>query len=94
MSHDRSGYAHWNYSSGVGAYNNDGTLKSGVTVIYVNNSNKDTVTYNGKTGLYNIFYSAKPENVVFRFIGTIGVPSGAKANDGKQNGEDCRQERP
>ena len=85
MSHDRSGYAHWNYSSGVGAYNNDGTLKSGVTVIYVNNSNKDTVTYNGKTGLYNIFYSAKPENVVFRFIGTIGVPSGAKANDGKQN---------
>ena len=84
MAFDRSGYAHQNYQ-GVGAYNNDGTLKSGVTVIYVTNSNKDSITYGGKTGLYDIFYSAKPSNVVFRFIGTIGVPSGAKANDGKQN---------
>ena len=85
MAYDRSGYAHWNYNSGVGAYNNDGTLKSGVTVIYVTNSNKDSITYGGKTGLYNIFYSAKPKNVVFRLIGNIDVPSGAKANDGKQN---------
>ena len=45
MAFDRSGYAHWNYNSGVGAYNNDGTLKSGVTVIYVTNSNKDSITY-------------------------------------------------
>ncbi|MBR4363040.1 MAG: hypothetical protein IKP42_09980, partial [Ruminococcus sp.] len=85
MAFDRSGYAHYNNSSAVGAYNNDGTLRSGVTVIYVTNSNKDSITYNGKTGLYDIFYSAKPSNVVFRFIGTLGVPSGAKANDGKQN---------
>ena len=85
MAYDRSGYAHFNTSSGVGAYNNDGTLKSGVQVIYVTNSNKDTITYGGKTGLYNIFYSAKPSNVVFRFIGNVGVPSGAKANDGQQN---------
>ena len=85
MQFDRSGYAHYNYNSGVGACNNDGTLKSGVTVIYVTNSNKDTISYGGKTGLYNIFYSAKPSNVCFRFIGTIDVPSGAKANDGKQN---------
>ena len=85
MSYDRSGYAHYNYSSGVGAYNNDGTLKSGVQVIYVTNSNKDSITYGGKTGLYDIFYSAKPKNVAFRFIGKIDVPNGAKANDGKQN---------
>ena len=85
MKFDRSGYAHYNYTSGVGAYKDDGTLKSGVTVIYVTNSNKDTISYGGKTGLYNIFYSAKPSNVCFRFIGTIDVPSGAKANDGKQN---------
>lgn len=85
MRHDRSGYAHWNYTSGVGAYKDDGTLKSGVTVIYVTNANKDTITYGGKTGLYNIFYSAKPKNVVFRCIGKIDVPAGAKANDGKQN---------
>ncbi len=85
MTSDRSGYAHWNYSQGVGAYNNDGTLKDGVTVIYVTNQNKDTITYNGKTGLYNIFYSAKPKNVVFRLIGEIDVPSGARANDGSSN---------
>ena len=85
MAFDRSGYAHWNNSNGVGAYNNDGTLRSGVTVIYVTNSNKDTITYNGQTGLYNIFYSGKPKNVDFRFIGSIDVPSGAKANDGQQN---------
>ncbi|MBR6071178.1 MAG: hypothetical protein IKP78_11385 [Ruminococcus sp.] len=83
MTFDRSGYAHYNYE-GVGAYNDDGTLKSGVTVIYVTNSNKDTVTWNGKTGLYNIF-NAGPSNVDFRLIGSIDVPSGAKANDGQQN---------
>lgn len=85
MATDRSGYAHWNYSSGVGAYNNDGTLKSGVTVLYVNNSNKDTVTYNGKTGLYSIFADGSPENLCIRLMGEIDVPSGARANDGSSN---------
>ena len=84
MSFDRTGYAHQDFS-GIGAYNDDGTLKSGITVIYVTNENKDTVTYNGKTGLYNIFFSAKPKNVLFRFIGTIDVPSGTVANDGSHN---------
>lgn len=85
MAYDRSGYAHYNYSSGVGAYNNDGTLKQGVQVIYVTDSNKDSISYGGKTGLYNIFNSAKPKNVVFRFVGSLNVPKGAKANDGRQN---------
>ncbi len=40
---DRSGYAHFNYESGVGAYNNDGSLKSNAVVVYVTNSNKNTV---------------------------------------------------
>ena len=85
MAYDRSGYAHWNRSEGVGAYNNDGTLKSGATVIYVTNENKDTITYNGKTGLYNIFMQGKPNNVCFRLIGDIDVPAGAQANDGSSN---------
>ena len=84
MAFDRSGYAHYNTTEAVGAYNNDGTLKSGVTVIYVTNSNKDTISYGGKKGLYNIF-AGEPSNVDFRIIGTIDVPSGAKANDGQQN---------
>ena len=42
--YDRSGYAHFNYNNkGVGAYNNDGTLKDNALVIYVTEANKDTV---------------------------------------------------
>ena len=42
-SYDRSGYAHFNYNQGVGAYNDDGTLKDNALVIYVTEENKDTV---------------------------------------------------
>lgn len=41
--YDRSGYAHFNYNDGVGAYNDDGTLKDGAIVIYVTEENKDYV---------------------------------------------------
>ena len=84
MAYDRTGYAHDNFSD-IGAYKDDGTLKSDITVIYVTNENKETVTYNGKTGLYNIFFSAKPKKVLFRFIGSIDVPAGTVANDGSHN---------
>ncbi|MBD5444005.1 MAG: hypothetical protein HDR29_00455 [Lachnospiraceae bacterium] len=42
--HDRSGYAHFNNGGvGVGAYNNDGTLKDNAIVIYVTDENKNDV---------------------------------------------------
>ncbi len=41
ISYDRSGYAHFNYTEGVGAYNDDGTLKDNAYVIYVTDDNKD-----------------------------------------------------
>lgn len=41
--YDRSGYAHFNYTDGIGAYNDDGTLKDNALVIYVTEENKDTV---------------------------------------------------
>ncbi len=41
--YDRSGYAHFNYTNGIGAYNDDGTLKDNAIVIYVTEQNKDTV---------------------------------------------------
>ncbi len=34
------------HSDGIGAYNNDGTLKGGAQVIYLTDANKDTVTAN------------------------------------------------
>ncbi|MBQ9695055.1 MAG: polysaccharide lyase, partial [Oscillospiraceae bacterium] len=60
---DRSGYAHYNYTDGVGAYNDNGTLKSGAIVLYVTNDNKDTVSVTSKdgtkvTGIGNILNSA------------------------------------
>ncbi len=47
--YDRSGYAHFNYTDGVGAYNDDGTLKDGALVIYVTEENKNSV----KSGYVN-----------------------------------------
>ena len=84
MAFDRTGYAHYEFSD-IGGYLDDGTLKPDVTVIYVTNENKDTIEYNGKVGLYNIFFSAKPKNVVFRRVGAIDVPAGTVANDGSHN---------
>lgn len=42
--YDRSGYAHFNYTQGVGAYNDDGELKEGALVIYVTEANKNDVS--------------------------------------------------
>ena len=73
---DRSGYAHFN-NSGVGAYNDDGTLKSNADVIYVSNATKNTVeaningtTYTGLTNiLKNLSKSSNPVSV--RLLDTI-----------------------
>ncbi|HOP11348.1 MAG TPA: hypothetical protein PK629_07645 [Oscillospiraceae bacterium] len=83
--YDRSGYAHWNEDSGVGAYNNDGTLKSGVTVLYVTDETKDTVTYNGNTGLYDILNDPATADLDVRLIGAVNPPSGVIPNDGSSN---------
>ena len=59
---DRSGYAHFNYTDGVGAYKDDGTLKDNAVVVYVSDSNKNTVTAkigsSTYTGLVNIINNA------------------------------------
>ncbi len=55
LAHDRSGYAHWTTAGpktyqGVGAYNNDGTLKDNAKVVYVTEENKNTVEVPGYEG--------------------------------------------
>ncbi len=78
--HDRSGYAFVN-GKAMGAYNADGTLKSGAVVVYVTNDNKDSVsaTINGSsvTGVQNILTACKKSStpVAVRFIGNITDPS-------------------
>ncbi|MBR0490020.1 MAG: Ig-like domain-containing protein [Prevotella sp.] len=41
--YDRSGFAHFNWASGVGAYNNDGTLKANTQILYITSSTAKTV---------------------------------------------------
>ena len=48
--YDRSGYAHFNYTEGVGAYKDDGTLKDNAIVLYVTDANKDTVSVTSSDG--------------------------------------------
>ena len=62
---DRSGYAHFNRTTGVGAYNNDGTLKDNAVVVYVSDATKNTVTAkigsSTYTGLVNIIKAANKD---------------------------------
>ena len=82
-SYNREGFAHFKYD-GVGAYNNDGTLKAGAKVLYITARSAKTVstTVNtGKletiTGLQSIIdaYSKGKDKtpVAFRFIGKISL---------------------
>lgn len=82
-SYSREGFAHFKYD-GVGAYNNDGTLKAGAKVLYITAKTAKTVstTVNtGKpetiTGLQSIIdaYSKGKDKtpIVFRFIGKVSL---------------------
>lgn len=82
-SYNREGFAHFKYA-GVGAYNNDGTLKAGAKVLYITAKTAKTVstTVNtGKletiTGLQSIIDAyQKGEDttpIVFRIIGKVNL---------------------
>lgn len=82
-SYNREGFAHLNYS-GVGAYNDNGTLKSGAKVLYITAKTAKTVstTVNtGKletiTGLQSIIdaYSKGKDTtpIAFRIIGKVNL---------------------
>lgn len=82
---DRNGFAHFNYTDGVGAYKDDGTLKEKAHVLYITSKTAKTVTCDvivdakGKvetfTGLQTIMdarqkgYDTTP--LAIRLIGTI-----------------------
>jgi pectate lyase len=70
---DRSGYAHFNYTDGIGGYTDAGTPKANADIIYVTNDNKNDVQLGSYTGIGNIFKNAsKLKNpVIIRIIGTV-----------------------
>ena len=74
---DRSGYAHFGYGEGIGAYNNDGTVKDGTTILYVTNENKNIITmtiagteYVGLVDIMQKLYQVD-HPVLIRVIGKI-----------------------
>ncbi|MBE6136796.1 MAG: hypothetical protein E7176_00165 [Erysipelotrichaceae bacterium] len=73
---DRSGYAHFVADTdAIGAYNEDGSLKSNADVIYVSNETKNTVTYGSYTGLVQILSNANKftNPVVIRILDKIST---------------------
>ena len=79
VNYDRQGFAHKGISDGVGAYNNDGTLKAGAKVLYVTKNTFTTIkaSLNGEeyTGIGNILLAkqkGKDETpLAVRVIGEI-----------------------
>lgn len=77
--HDRSGYAHFNYSKGVGAYQDNGALKSDAQVFYITPDNAKTISgtvdgiaCTGFQALINARQKGKGSNpLCFRIIGCI-----------------------
>lgn len=99
--HDRSGFGFVNGTSS-GAYNEDGTLKSNATVIYVTEATKDTVsvslpdkkgTVTTVTGVQNIITNLKDNSkagpVCIRFIGNITDPADMPKGDLMVDGVVC-----
>ena len=89
--HDRSGFTFSSNSpvkNGVGAYNNDGTLKSDASVLYVTEANKNTVKLTigntEYTGVAAITQAIKSKNncqpVAIRIIGQVTL-SGLACKD-------------
>lgn len=74
--YDRSGYAHFGYTKGVGAYNDDGTLKSGVKVVYITEETKNTAGG-------GIAKALSANNVCVRIVGRVTTDT--KVQDSKGN---------
>lgn len=84
--YDRSGYAHFQYTDGVGAYKDDGTPKDNAIILHVTEQNKDAVSITdpvtGKTvvGLGNILNANSDsnlqsgENVLMKNLADRNIP--------------------
>ncbi|BBF42492.1 ABC-type nitrate/sulfonate/bicarbonate transport system, ATPase component [Lachnospiraceae bacterium KM106-2] len=96
---DRSGYAHFNYTRGIGAYDDNGTLKDNAIVLYVTNENKNTIQVPGyekyATGIGYILNGntelmeklvADGHSLAIRFIGTVEAPEGLTGYNSTKNG--------
>lgn len=88
---DRSGYAHFGNTSGIGAYTNDGSLKNNAVVVYVSDETKNTVTAKigskTYTGLVNIIKACTSSSYALdvRILGEIQTTQWNKKSHGTGN---------
>lgn len=82
-SYNREGFAHFKYA-GVGAYNNDGTLKAGAKVLYITAKTAKTVSTTVNTGkletitglqsIIDAYFKGKDKTpIAFRIIGKVNL---------------------
>lgn len=92
--YDRTGYAHFKYTNGVGAYNDDGTPKNDAIIVYVNEENKNSVTVDGISGegivaiMQNANTISKP--LIVRVLGQVSAATWKNLDynsDKKYNGD-------
>ena len=76
---DRSGYAHFNYDEGVGAYTDGGELKLNAKVLYITEENKNTVSVTSKDGT-----TVKGIGNILNSVGQ-DIGTGKNANGGTAN---------
>lgn len=83
QSYNREGFAHFKYA-GVGAYNNDGTLKAGAKVLYITAKTAKTVsttvntckqeTITGLQSIIDAYSKGKDKTpIAFRIIGKVNL---------------------
>ncbi len=91
-SYDRSGYAHFNDTDGVGGYKNDGTPKDGAYIVYVSEATKNTVVApwnNSKVGIVSILGDLSRANkpVIIRFLDIVKAATWEEINYTKSDDE-------
>lgn len=74
VNYDRQGFAHKGISDGVGAYNNDGTLKAGAKVLYVTKNTFKTIKASLSDGKNPIEYTGIGDILLAKQKGKDNTP--------------------
>ena len=74
VNYDRQGFAHKGVRDGVGAYNNDGTLKAGAKVLYVTKNTFKTIKASLNDGKKDVEYTGIGDILLAKQKGTDSIP--------------------
>ena len=74
VNYDRQGFAHKGVKDGVGAYNNDGTLKAGAKVLYVTKNTFKTIKASLSDGKNDIEYTGIGDILLAKQKGKDSIP--------------------